>query len=93
MTRTVYQLQVGRIVARGNGAGRIDASELRGLLEQAVTRALESAALPLGRTTRSLVRFDASAGPLSTPGLADAIGQGVARALGGTTGTRGPRRG
>jgi hypothetical protein len=84
MTRHVYRVDVGRVVVTGAGAARIDARELRTLVENAVAREMANCALPGGRTRRATVSVNTPAlTGSSAPALAGAVAAGLARALGG----------
>jgi hypothetical protein len=84
MTRTVYQIDVDRVVITGAGAESLGAGELRALIELAVARDVANATLPAGRTMRAAVQVSTSS--LTTgggPAVANAVAAGVTRAITG----------
>ena len=85
MTRWTHHVDVDRIVIRGAGVERLDANELRTLVEGAVARELGEAALPAGRTMRAAVQITArSIEKGVAAGLAAAVASSIATAAGGT---------
>lgn len=84
--RETHRIEVDRVVVRGVDAAALDKSQLRALVESAVIRAVQRMPLPDGRTVRAAVQLPASLAADGAPAVADAIGEGVARAVGGGRG-------
>lgn len=82
MTRTLYRVDVARVVITGARAGRWDAAELRALAEQAVAGEAARAPLPAGRAVCGSLRIDLTS-PATPGGVAGAVAMGVARAMRG----------
>jgi hypothetical protein len=82
MTRRTYRVDIDRVIVRA-GVERVDARELRALVERAVARELADAPLPPGRTMRAAVQIASRAMPAGAAGVASAVAAGVARAAGG----------
>ena len=86
MTRWIHYLDVDRVVVRGAGVERLDATELRTLVERAVARELGEAQLPAGRTMRADVQITArSVAKGGAAGVAAAVASGIVDAAGGGT--------
>jgi hypothetical protein len=81
MTGRVYHVDVDRVVLVG--AGKLDAHELRGLIEASFRRELVGASLPDGRTMRAAVRVSVRSLKGGAPAIAGAVATGFARAISG----------
>lgn len=79
---TTWHLDVGRVRISGVNARSVDAAALRPIVEQAVRAALETAALPAGRTMSASVEVHVPR-LSSVSAIAGAVGRGVANAARG----------
>jgi hypothetical protein len=87
VTRVVHRIDVDRIEIVGPGVDRLDAGQLRQLVQQAIVAELGGAPLPSGPTMRASVRVDVAApAPSDAAALARYVAGGVARALIGRPG-------
>lgn len=84
--RVTYRVEVDRVRVHGADAGALDAHALRVLVESAVIREAQRMPLPAGRTVRASVQLPARPVTGGAQALADAVGEGVARAIGGGPG-------
>jgi hypothetical protein len=81
---TTWHLDVDRVRISGVNARGVDAAALRPIVEQAVRAALETGALPAGRTVNASVEIRVPRGGLSSvSAIASAVGRGVANAARG----------
>jgi hypothetical protein len=79
---TTWQVNIDRVVVTGVAPGFTDAAALRDLVERRIAGMAEREVLPAGRTMRASVSLEARS--LGSPdAIAQAVADGVARALGG----------
>ncbi|MFD0119443.1 hypothetical protein ACFVZL_36235 [Streptomyces sp. NPDC058320] len=78
-----HRVEVDRVVVLGTQVADLSTEELRELVAAAVTREVRRTRLPAGRTVRASVRLPARPVDGGGRAVADAIGSGVAQALGG----------
>lgn len=79
---TIWNLDVDRVQIVGGSVDAVASTELRALVAEALENVLETAPLPPGRAARAVieVRMPSLTGPAA---IADAVAQGVAKAMGG----------
>jgi len=78
---TIWSLEVDRVRIVGAGVDAVASTELRAIVAEALENVLETAPLPPGRAARAAVEVRVPS--LTSPAaIADAVAQGVARAMG-----------
>lgn len=81
-SNTTWQVNIDRVVVTGVAPGVADAGALHGLVERRIADLAAHVRLPPGRTLRTAMSLEArSLG--STEAIAQAVADGVARAVGG----------
>lgn len=83
MKRETYILEIDAVIVDGARVNGMQATEFRELLQTAIARDLQTAALPAGRAVRAEVSVRSGGLAAGGAAVATVVSQAVARAVGG----------